>query len=404
MRKWTPVPRHVGLFSYDTQKGKRYGVRRGFKNADGKRDEFTKSGFRNWRDADVVLKDFESRLAKRELNPLSGQKILLGDYFDRMAERKIKYGVWRPSTADTNTRYFDNHIRPIFGSRRMAEITRTEYQLFLDSLDDHDHMSKTSIYTVHRVMMAVINAAVAEDILTKNTLNRMEIHGKEAKSVAIAPEAFDRWFIAAQKLLDPYNFAMISIATIGLRRGEVFGLRANSIAFQTDETTGKEVAAIKVDMQRTETWLDGGPLKNTTSYRTLWVKGAMIDYLHFAILTSDNLRKINGVPDTSKKWLWVNTVGRPVSAQYLKAQMDIVNDATGLHIRPHMFRHYFASRSVNTPASEIEVMHYLGHKNLQMTADYTRPTQSASLDVFSNFESVARKASSDENEKPDGTK
>ncbi len=27
-------------------------------------------------------------------------------------------------------------------------------------------------------------------------------------------------------------------------------------------------------------------------------------------------------------------------------------------------------------------MHYLGHKNLQMTADYTRNTKEASLNVF----------------------
>lgn len=385
MRKWEPVPRHPGLFSYTTKKGTRYGIRRGFQDADGRNVEFTKSGFTNWHLADRTLKDFEADLANGKLGPLTGHTKKLGEYFDAMSDRKLKYGAWRQSSYDAHVRYFNNHIRPVFGSRPMSEITRTEYQAFLDSLDDKKHLMASTIRTIHRIMMETLNAAETEDVIQKNTLRRMEIHGREPKKVDIAPEDFERWMETAEKVLSAYNFAMIKVATLGLRRGELLGLRTTSITFHKNEVVGEKVAAIKIDMQRGQDYPTGGPLKNRPSYRTIWADGDMTRFLRFAILSSDNLRRINGVPDDATPWLWVNTVGRPVSVDYLHAQMKLVNSATGLALRPHMFRHYFATRAITGAASQIDVMHYLGHKNLQMTADYTRPTKDASLDVFDSF-------------------
>ncbi|WP_262315410.1 tyrosine-type recombinase/integrase [Lacticaseibacillus parakribbianus] len=386
MRAWTPVPRHPGLFSYETRKGTRYGVRRGFKNSQGKRDEFHPSGFHTWRDADRALKDFEASLASGQLNTLTGASVRLGDYFDKMAERKMKYGAWRQSTYDAFTRYFNNHIRVVFGSRPMSSIKRPEYQAFLDSLADDKKLRLGTVRTIHRVMMTTLNAAETEDVIQKNVLRRMELHGIEPKPVDINPEDFDRWMMAAEQIFDRYTYCMINVATLGLRRGEIFGLRTSSISFQKDEATGEELAAVKVDLQRGEDYPTGGPLKNKPSYRTIWTDGEMVAMLHYAILASDNLRKKNGVPDHATKWLWVNTVGRPVSSDYMHGKMKDVNLATGLSLRPHMFRHYFATRAIGSGAAQIDVMHYLGHKNLQMTADYTRPTKVASLDVFKGFD------------------
>ncbi len=258
----------------------------------------------------------------------------------------------------------------------MAEITRSECQAFLDSLGDCKHLRFTTIRSVHRVMMTRLNSAEIEDVITKNRLGRME-YGKEPKPVDISPAQLEEWFTAASKVFNRYDYAMINIASIGLRRGEVLGLRTTSINFQQNEVIGDEIASLKIDLQRTEDYKNGGPLKNDSSYRTLWVEGDLVEHLHRAILTSNNRRMINNIVVCSKTkakpWLWMNTVGRGVSAQYLKDKMDLVNKTTGLYFRPHMLRHYFATRTINTNASDIEVMRYLGHKNLQMTADYTRP-------------------------------
>jgi len=389
MRKWEPVPRHPNVYSYETKKGMRFGIRRGYTTSLGKRDEYTKSGFKSWRDAEQVLKTFEADLVTGKGDSITRSKITLERYFKRMSDRKLKYGTWRDSTYEVHTRYFNQHIKPAFGTRRMNEITRGEYQAFLDSLAEKKGLAASTIRTIHRIMMETLNAAESEDVIEKNRLGRMEIHGAEPKSVEIDPKDYDIWISEAEKQLDRYSFAMIQVATLGLRRGEILGLRTDSIRFQTNEATGEELAEINIDLQRGEDYPTGGPLKTSSSYRKIWVGGELVDALHFAILSSDNLRKKNGIPESTTKWLWLNRYGRPASSFYLFEHMKIVNKATGIKLRPHMLRHYFATRSISANTPEIDVMHFLGHKTIQMTADYTRPTKDASLKVFSNFDKAA---------------
>lgn len=384
MRKWTPMPKHPNIYTYKTARGTRYAVRRGFRNSVGKRVEFTKSGLLTWRDADKILKEFEAGLVSGQIGPISSAGVTLGAYFDQMVERKMKFAIWRESTYDVHVRYFNNHIRPVLGMRKIGELERRSYQQFIDSLDADKHLATSTIKTIHRIMMETINSAVNEDVIDKNRLKRIEIHGHAAKSVDLAPEDFKRWMAAAELVLDKYGLALIKVAALGLRRGEVLGLRTSSIQFATDEVNGGEIASITIDMQRGIDYPLGGPLKTSTSYRTIWVSGEIIDYLHHAILASNNLRRKGGIAAGKPEWLWVNRFGAPASYSYLFERMKLVNEATGLNVRPHMLRHFFATNGIGANVSDVALMQYLGHKNLQMTADYARPTKATSLDVFRN--------------------
>lgn len=377
MRKWTPVPRHVGLFSYDTQKGKRYGVRRGFKNADGKRDEFHPSGFRSWHDADHVLKDFEAKLANGKLGVLSNRRVTVADYFDRMSNRKLKYDQWRESSYKQYTLVFNTHVRDVLGDRPLQQVTRIEYQSFLDDLDEVSGLARTYIDTINKIMMIIFNDAEKNDVIDKNRLKAMQIHGNDARKVDLTPEEFDTWTGAADKVLSKYQRTFVYVDALGLRIGECQGLRTSSIAFSETEN----VASITIDLQRGPNYPVGGPLKNKSSYRTIWVHDEMVDLLRYAVLTSDNLRSTHDISDDTTKWLWLDHDGTPLSSYYARKYFEWVNEESGIEVRPHMLRHYFATQGV-IGSSQIDTMKYLGHKNLQMTADYVRPTEAASLKVF----------------------
>lgn len=380
MRKWEPVPKHPGLYTYKTKRGTRYGVRRGFKNSVGMRDEFTRSGFITWRQADKALKEFEATLVSGSTNPLTFRSITVDDYFKRMSKRKQLLGIWRESTRKNTSNYYMAYIRPIFGNTRLQEVTRAEYQRFLDSLATDQDLAKSTVHTIHGVMMSIFNAAEQEDFIDKNRLRGVEVNGKKAKPQSLEAEDFEKWFTTAKRILDKYELAMIYVANLGERRGELMGLRTTSIAF-SDEGT----AAVTFDLQRTAEFPNGGPLKTESSYRTIWVQGETVEWLRYAILTADNLRLRNSVtPDGKiiKPWLWVNDRGEPLHHTHVNRLMTRINKASGVRIHPHLLRHYFATTAISNRSPEIDVMHYLGHKSLQMTADYTRPTKAASLKVF----------------------
>ncbi|MFC6169755.1 site-specific integrase [Loigolactobacillus jiayinensis] len=56
---------------------------------------------------------------------------------------------------------------------------------------------------------------------------------------------------------------------------------------------------------------------------------------------------------------------------------------TDIHVNPHLLGHYFTSQALSNPnAPEINAMHWLGHKNLHMTASYSPDTKPASMKLY----------------------
>lgn len=103
------------------------------------------------------------------------------------------------------------------------------------------------------------------------------------------------------------------------------------------------------------------------------------------MVTADNLRQRNHI-QAEKHWLWLNNDGNPLHPTHLNRLMRRVSNESGIEVYPHLLRHYFATQAIAANKPQIDVMHYLGHKNLQMTADYTRSTKAASLNVFNSID------------------
>ncbi|MCD2257098.1 site-specific integrase [Agrilactobacillus fermenti] len=387
MRKWKLLKRHPNIYEYETRRGKRYGLRRGFTTSEGKKEEYTKSGFLTWRDADVVLKKFEVDLSEGKIGLIATNNITLDAYFNRIAQKKYQLGIWKDSTRKTTTNYYRKYLKPRFGKKQLDEISRSQFQDFLDNLATKG-LAKSTIRTITSVMLQVMNDAEHEDIIYKNRLKGMLIRGREPKDLSLEPKDFDKWIKTANKILDRYLMAFVYVGTLGERRGELMGLRSESFKFGFDDVHQREICSITFDLQRTSDFPNGTTLKTKSSYRTIWVCGEIIDYIKFALQTADNLRMRNNISADTKKWVWLNDSGEPFHPTHLNRVMHKVEKASGIHITPHMLRHYFATEAISSNTPQIDVMHWLGHKNIQMTADYTRPNQPNSLKVYSNVDNT----------------
>ncbi|KKW88338.1 tyrosine-type recombinase/integrase [Lacticaseibacillus rhamnosus] len=397
MRQWHKT-RKPNIFWYKTKKGKRFAVRRQYRD-NGKRADFNRSGFTNQIEAETVLKQFETTLLTDGPSVLRGKKITVEAYYNQLVERKMKLKTWRESTRKNNKNYFDNYLRPVFGSTPLDDVSRSSYQHFLDDLAIQKNqkgelrLSETTINTIHSIMMMIFNSAEADDTIRKNRLRGLSVNGRKPRSQDLDRADFEKWLAVAKQKLDRYEYAMIRIGALGERRGELMGLRTTSITFQHDDVHNEEVAAIKFDLQRNAEMPNGSPLKTDSSYRTIWVSGDIVDMLHFAIMTANNIRIRKGrvVDEVHKPWLWVNEDGEPLHYTHINRLTSRVNKWSSISIHPHLLRHYVASQATAHKASGIDIMHYLGHKNLQMTADYTRSTKESSLNVFEAVEGKPEK-------------
>jgi hypothetical protein len=151
VRKWKEVPHHPNVYRYETRRGTRYGIRRGFKNSVGKRDEYTRSGFTNWHDAEGELKRFEASLVTGGINPLTHRGVTLNAYFAALVKNREELGVWRPATVIQKKTYYRKHLQERFGNRPMSKISRSEYQQFIDE-KIKSGLAQTTMRTLNSVM------------------------------------------------------------------------------------------------------------------------------------------------------------------------------------------------------------------------------------------------------------
>jgi integrase len=387
MRKWTAVPRHPNIFSYPTAKGTRYGIRRGYKDSLGSKQEYTKSGFKDWRSAEIKLKQFEADLALDKMDKINSGKITLDRYWNLLLGRVEKNNRWRESTYASQVGNYEHHIKDRFGKYKIGDITRPLVQQWLDDGAASGY-ANASLRSWLITLSMTINSAVRDDFLDKNRITNIKLRGKQDKDKRLEPSDFKTWMMTAQKMMTRYDFAIVSIiAATGMRRGEACGLSVDNIAFSQD-LHGTPLATISIEKSRLATTAanePAQPLKTQTSHRRNIIKGEQVDEVRFAVLAAKNKRAEHPELAEQPCWIWQTSTGNPQYPTRLNQLMREVSKSCGVNITPHKLRHFFASQAIasNTPA--IDVMHWLGHSSMQMTADYTRPTDQSTLAVYDGF-------------------
>ena len=382
-RKWKPMKRYPGVFSYSTQKGTRYAARRSYKNTIGKQEFWSKSSFKSPQDANLALKKFELEIANGQIGQIEGRRVTFDVYFKRIYDRKTSLGIWRPITARVMKNYYKEWFSEPFGTTRLDELTRSTYQAFLDKLAKKD-LAKSTIEHINSVMQLILNDAETNDVIYKNKLRHMNINGKAPKDQSLSKEDFDTYMAYAKAHLSRYYYSMIYMLTLGERRAELMGLRTrSSFKFEYDEVNKREICAIKFDVGRTTEAKEGGPLKTQSAYRTIWVYGDMVDTIKFAIKASDNILINLGKPVPQDHFLWLNPqTGNPFHPAQPSTLMKRLSNKCGINVHPHQLRHYFATRAKSDRLADSDVMHWLGHANIQQTNDYTRASKEGAMNVF----------------------
>lgn len=186
-----------------------------------------------------------------------------------------------------------------------------------------------------------------------------------------------------QDNLTKYQFAMIYLLSLGERRGELMGLRKSSFKFQRDEVNQKDLCQITFNLNRTRANPEGGPLKTKSSYRSIWVSGTVVELLHYVMAFSDRIWLKCGGKADKDHFIWLTpSSGRPYAPDHPNKIMEKMSDECGIRVHPHLLRHHFATKACSDRIPDMDVMHWLGHRNLQMTDSYTRATPEGALNVF----------------------
>ncbi|MDH5106966.1 site-specific integrase [Lentilactobacillus diolivorans] len=382
--KWKPMKRHPNVYEYQTQRGKKYGIRFTYYDAEHKRREYKKSGFQDWQEAEVTLHKFQKNVDDGFMNTLANHRTTVTAYYEKIRKRSVEIGKWRPATVAQKDMYFKKHLQPAFGERPLVDISRQEYQHFIDKYVKAGYAYNT-INTINSIMQIIMNTADRNDVIVKNRLANIAIEGaKRPKPAKLEPEDYQKFMQAAREYLPKYWYTVVCLLALGARREEVVGLRYKSLKFfkQGDQ----EICEITYDMGRTRFEQKGGKLKNYSSYRTNYVTGEFVDLLKFCRQYSKNICAQVGCVWSEDSFLFLMELdGRPIHPEYPNKILKQVERACGIHVYPHLLRHYFATMARSLNYSPTDTMHWLGHASLSMTDSYTRQTKQGALKLINEM-------------------
>lgn len=371
--------KYPNIYSYETTKGKRYYVRRAF-FFKGKKRELNQSGLTTIPQARAALTELE-----RKINDYStgvNTNLTLDQFWEIYSEKRSVTGRWSDTSFYLNDNLYKHHIQPAFGSIKLKHLDRSDYELFIaDKLTKH---TRNTVLTLNSSFMALLNDAVKSGNLSANRLKGVYIgrSAVPAYNKKITLEQFKVWMAKAEEIMPKKFYALTYLTIFGLRRGEVFGLRPMDVKVNDH---GRAILHLR-DSRSNQTLSGKGGLKTKESERYVCLDDIGTDLLNYLIDEASKIkRKLGIIKDLHKDYITINEKGGLINPNQLNRNFNLVNAETGIHVTPHMMRHFFTTQSIIAGVPIEQLSQALGHTKVYMTDRYNQvedELSEATTDLF----------------------
>ncbi|MFG2299443.1 tyrosine-type recombinase/integrase [Actinacidiphila glaucinigra] len=283
---------------------------------------------------------------------------------------------------------YEAHVRlylvPRLGSKRLESLSVADVRRFLNSLE-RDTTGPTAKES-HRVLRTALSAACREELVARNVAALVEPPRPRARE--LSPWTLDETltFLAAARK-DPLYAAFVLAIAMGLRRGEIVGLR------WADVDLDKRVLYVRQQTQRRRGVLYDDDPKGRRR------RAVPMPALCIAPLRWHRMRQAAAQQRAGEKWqgnggyVFTTRTGRPVEPRNLYRSFTRVADSAQLRvIRLHDARHGCATLLTAAGVAPRVVMEILGHSQISITMDvYTHVVQDTQREAISHMDRLLRR-------------
>lgn len=311
----------------------------------GKRRQRSRQGFRTRREAlDALNAELVGAAAG----------VTVGEFLKRWLS--YERNLVRASTLHSY-RSAIGHVTSELGEIPVARLTAADVSRFETDLvngdEDRDALSRRTVANIHAVFHQAMNIAVRDGLCSSNPVARVRPPRPERRDSRVWTMDEIRQFLAITRT-HRFHVAFLMLATTGMRRGEVLGLRWTdvdldqgwvSITHTVTEVAGRTtISAPKTTAARRRIDLD----THTTR--------ALADH-----------RK-HSRPDAV--YVFEATGGGPVNPASFSATFQRLVARAGVpRIRLHNIRHTYASFALHHGMHPLELSERLGHSTVSVTMD-----------------------------------
>ncbi|MFD4315271.1 tyrosine-type recombinase/integrase [Streptomyces sp. NPDC058548] len=282
---------------------------------------------------------------------------------------------------------YEAHVRlylvPVIGSKRLESLSVADVRRFLVQLE-----KKTTAATAkesHRVLRTALTAACREELITRNVATLVE--PPRPKTRELSPWSLDETldFLAAARR-DPLYAAFVLAITMGLRRGELVGLR------WADIDLDKRVLYVRQQTQRRRGVLYDDDPKGRRR-RTVPLPAMCIAPLRWHRMRQNDQRARAGEEWKGTDYVFTTRTGSPVEPRNVYRSFTRVAASAGLRvIRLHDARHGCATLLTAAGVAPRVVMEILGHSQISITMDvYTHVVQDTQREAISHMDRLLKR-------------
>lgn len=373
---------------YDTKKGKfwYYKAYLGIDPTTGKQVATTKRGFKTKKEAQLALSRLQVDYEKNGLNkPAASQTFQ--EIFDLWKEN-YKLTV-KESTYCKAISQYEVHTLPVFGKKKIDEITVTDIQKFANDKVKTKKKYRDFITDVSRIFEYAIQLGIINDNPTKRIIvpkRKQEVIEERPKNYYTKEEL--QIFLTCCKEQEPpkiYAFFQLLSAS-GCRQGELLGLEWRFVDFKEEciyinQTLARgENRRLYIEQPKTKHSKRTVSLDHETmQVLRMWKKEQAASYLQLGINTNKTNQLVfpnveNSFLQLSKPRTWMLRIMKN-------------NDLRVITI--HGFRHTHATLLLEAGVPAKTISERLGHTNIQITLDlYSHVTERMDKKVPGVFASI----------------
>ena len=302
------------------------------------------------------------------------------EVFLRMWLEESVRGHSAPSTVESYTGMIETHIIPELGRYRIGKLDQSHVQSMLNRKAASGLSARTVAY-MRAILRAALNDAIQRGVVARN----VAAHAKPPRGDKRQPKPFTisevrRLFASVSG--DRYEAAYIIAGTLGLRRGEVLGLR------WTDVNAEAGVIRVEQQVQRV-----GGkdrimPLKTKKSARTLPLTNNVRDALERRVQHQEQERMLAGDRWQESGLIFTSTLGTMMNPGnfYTRYRQALKNANMDGHTF-HDLRHTASTLLVRQGVHPRVAMEILGHSNISVTMDvYSHVVGDSMRDAMTSIE------------------
>lgn len=331
----------------------------------------------------------QAALDEQKMSNIVDEKIVLDDWFEKWM-RVYKEPVVRLSTKTMYNSMYKRLISPVFGKKRLVNITKLMVTDLLNNMAKNGYQYET-LNKVKILLIDMLDRAMEDQFLVRNPAKgvRLPKNKPQKESKALSKEDQTDFFECAAGTF--YNNMFVVAVNTGLRPGELYALTENDIDLENNVIhVNHTLLYQKLDGDTCKTF-HMGPPKTETSVRTVPIniycrRALEKQVIQRKIVMAKTCRKNLEFPDL----LFTTKYGTPLNAELYGAAIDrivqevnLTRDSLDLmeSFSGHCFRHTFATRCFEAGIAPKTVQSYLGHASLQMTMDlYTSVMEHKKVD------------------------